>query len=115
MQKKQGNVIGYSIPKEGTLVWFDLLAIPADAPHPDAAHQFIDFVLKAETAAAISNYVYYAVANTAAEPLLLDEVRNNPGIYPSNEVKAKLFTQNAHAAKYDRLLTRAWSNIKTGR
>ncbi|WP_054343000.1 polyamine ABC transporter substrate-binding protein [Neptunomonas antarctica] len=111
----QGNVIGYSIPKEGTLVWFDLLAIPADAPHPDAAHQFIDFVLKAETAAAISNYVYYAVANTAAEPLLLDEVRNNPGIYPSNEVKAKLFTQNAHAAKYDRLLTRAWSNIKTGR
>ncbi|SFF98777.1 polyamine ABC transporter substrate-binding protein [Neptunomonas qingdaonensis] len=111
----QGNVIGFAIPKEGTLVWFDLMAIPADAPHPDAAHQFIDFVLKAETAAGISNYVYYAVANTAAEPLLLDEVRNNPGIYPSNEVKANLFTQNAHTAKFDRLLTRAWSGIKTGR
>jgi putrescine transport system substrate-binding protein len=111
----QGNVIGYAIPKEGTLVWFDLLAIPADAPHPDAAHKFIDFVLKAETAAGISNYVYYAVANTAAEPLLLDEVRNNPGIYPSDEVKANLFTQNAHTAKFDRLLTRAWSGIKTGR
>ncbi len=111
----QGVQVAYAIPAEGTLIWFDLLAIPADAPHPEAAHQFIDFILQPETAASISNYVYYAVPNVAAEPLLLDEVRSNPGIYPSNGVKEKLFAQKAHSAKYDRLLTRAWTGIKTGR
>ena len=91
------------------------MAIPSDAPHPDAAHQFINYVLKAETGAGIANYVYYAVANKAAEPLLNKDVIGNPGIYPSDEVKANLFTQNAHTAKFDRKLTRAWTNIKTGR
>lgn len=114
-EANQGHKIGYSIPKEGTLVWFDLLAIPADAPHPEAAHQFINYILKAETSAGISNYVYYAVANKAAEPMLNEDVISNPGIYPSEAVKANLFTQNAHSAKFDRLLTRAWTGIKTGR
>ncbi|RTE64798.1 polyamine ABC transporter substrate-binding protein [Amphritea opalescens] len=111
----QGIKIDYAIPKEGTVVWFDLLAIPADAPHKEAAYQLVDYILRGENAAAISNYAYYAVANNAATPMLLDEVVNNPGIYPSDEVKANLFTQNAHAAKFDRLLTRAWTGIKTGR
>lgn len=111
----QGVNIGYAIPKEGTLVWFDLMAIPADAPHKDAAYKLVDYILRGDSAASISNYAYYAVANKAAEPMLLDEVLNNPGIYPSDEVKANLFTQNAHTAKFDRLLTRAWTGIKTGR
>lgn len=111
----RGVQVGYSIPSEGTLVWFDLMAIPADAPHPEAAYQFINYVLKAETAASISNYVYYAVPNIAAEPFLEADVRNNPGIYPDESVKAKLFTQNAHTPKFDRILTRAWTGIKTGR
>lgn len=107
--------IEYRVPKEGTLVWFDLMAIPSDAPHPEAAHEFIDHMLKAESGAGIANYVYYAVANKASEPLLNKDVISNPGIYPSEEVKATLFTQNAHSAKFDRLLTRAWTNVKTGR
>lgn len=111
----QGVKVSYAIPKEGTVVWFDLMAIPADAPHPEAAHKFIDYILRPENAAAISNYVYYAVPNTAAETFLDEEVRSNPGIYPSAQVKSKLFTQNAHTPKYDRMLTRAWTTIKTGR
>jgi len=111
----QGVEVAYMIPKEGTLVWFDLMAIPADAPHKDAAYKFIDFVLKPQTAASISNYVFYAVPNSAAEPLVDDAVRNDPGIYPSDDVKAKLFPQQAHTAKFDRILNRAWSNVKTGR
>ena len=111
----QGINVGYAIPKEGTLVWFDLLAVPSDAPHKEAAHKLIDFILKGESAASISNYAYYAVANKAAEPMVLEEVLNNPGIYPSDAVKENLFTQNAHTAKFDRLLTRAWTGIKTGR
>jgi len=110
-----GVEINYSIPKEGTMIWFDLMAIPADAPHKDAAYKFIDYVLSAETAAGISNYVFYAVPNTAATPLLDEEVKNNPGVYPSDAVKAKLFSQKAHSGKFDRLLTRAWTNVRTGR
>ncbi|GAA0235629.1 polyamine ABC transporter substrate-binding protein [Marinomonas primoryensis] len=111
----QGVDIKFVIPKEGTLVWFDLMAIPADAPHPEAAHKFIDFILKKDIAAAISNYVFYAVPNTAAVSLLDEEVATNKGVYPTQEVKEKLFVQIAHAARFDRLLTRAWTNIKTGR
>ncbi|MCY0967213.1 polyamine ABC transporter substrate-binding protein [Parathalassolituus penaei] len=111
----QGVQVSYVIPKEGTVVWFDLMAIPKDAKHKDEALQFIDFILEGKTAAGISNFVYYAVPNKAAEPMLNEDVRTNPGIYPSEEVKAKLFTQKAHTAKYDRLLTKAWSNVKTNR
>ncbi|RDL44985.1 spermidine/putrescine ABC transporter substrate-binding protein PotF [Marinomonas piezotolerans] len=111
----QGVDIKFVIPKEGTVVWFDLMAIPADAPHPEAAHKFIDFVLRPEIAAAISNYVYFAVPNTAAEPLLNDDVVNNKGIYPTEAVKEKLYVQVAHTARFDRSLTRAWTNIKLGR
>lgn len=111
----QGVEVKYAIPSEGTLIWFDMMAIPADAPHKQAAHQFINFVLKGDTAASISNYVYYAVPNQAASTFLEEEVRTNPGIYPADSVKAKLFAQNAHSPKYERLLTRAWSDIKTAR
>jgi putrescine transport system substrate-binding protein len=111
----QGVEVAYAIPKEGTMVWFDLMAIPADAPNKDAAYQFINFVLEPKTAAGISNYVYYAVPNTAAEPFLDKDVISNPGIYPDAAVKARLFTQQAHSAKFDRVLNRAWSNVKTDR
>ena len=111
----QGIDVQYVIPKEGSLVWFDLMAIPADAPHKAEAHEFIDYILRPENAAAVSNYAYFAVANNKVGPYLLDEVKNDPGIYPSEAVKAKLFTQNTHTAKFDRLLTRAWTKIKTNR
>lgn len=111
----QGVKVAYSIPDEGSLAWFDLMVIPADAPNPQAAHRFINFVLQPDVAAGISNFVYYAVPNTGAESLLNDDVRSNPGIYPPAQVKANLFSQNAHSARFDRLLTRSWTRIKTGR
>lgn len=111
----QGIEIEYRIPKEGSLVWFDLMAIPADAPHKEAAHRFIDYILRPENAAAVSNFAYFAVANNKVDPYLLDEVKNDKGIYPDEDVKASLFTQNTHTAKYDRLLTRAWTMIKANR
>jgi putrescine transport system substrate-binding protein len=114
-EANQGVDINFVIPKEGTLVWFDLMAIPADAPHPAAALAFINYILRPEVAASISNYVYYAVPNKAAEPLLDDEVVSNKGIYPTQAVKDKLYVQVAHTARFDRSLTRAWTNIKTGR
>lgn len=110
----QGVEINYVIPKEGAVVWFDLMAIPADAPHPDNAHKFINFIMQPQIAADISNYVFYANANAASFDLIDKEVTGDPGIYPSDAVKANLFANRAHSLQYDRLLTRAWTRIKTG-
>ena len=106
-----GVEVAYMIPKEGALKWFDLFAIPADAPHPDNAHKFIDFMLRADIAAANTNYVYYASGNKAALEFIDDEVKNDPAIYPTPEVSAKLFNLKAHTPDYDELLTETWQRI----
>ena len=111
----QGNVIKYSVPKEGTIIWFDMFAIPADAPHPDNAHLFIDFMNRPEIASANSNFVNYANGNSASLPMVDESVRSDPGIYPPAEVKAKLFPDLAETAEFTRLLNRTWTRFTTGK
>ena len=106
--------IRYSIPAEGALLWFDTLAIPADAAHPRNAHAFINFLMKPEVAAANSNFVYYANANAAATALVEEDLRNNPGVYPTPEVKARLQPNLTKSADFTRLLNRAWTRFTTG-
>ena len=109
-----GVEVTYVIPKEGALKWFDLFAIPADAPHVENAYKFIDFMLRPDIAAANTNYVFYASGNKAAFDLIDAEVKNDPAIYPPAEVSAKLFTLKAHTPDYDELLTETWQRIKAG-
>jgi putrescine transport system substrate-binding protein len=111
----QGNVIKYSVPKEGTIIWFDMFAVPADAPHPGNAHKFIDFMNRPEIAAANSNFINYASGNSAAVQFVDEGVRNDPGVYPSAEVKAKLFPDLAESAEFTRLLNRSWTRFTTGK
>lgn len=110
----QGVKVAYIIPAEGGRVGFDMLAIPDDAPNPDNALTFINFFLQPRISADITNFVFYANPVTAAEEFVLDEVRNDPGIYPPAEIRAKFFSLKPHGARYDRSLTRAWTTIKTG-
>jgi putrescine transport system substrate-binding protein len=107
--------IRFSIPKEGALMWFDTLAIPADAAHPDNAHAFINFLMKPEVAAKNSNFVNYANANAAATALVNEELRNDAGIYPTAAVKARLRPNLAKSAEFTRLLNRSWTRFVTGR
>ena len=107
--------IEYSIPREGALMWFDTLAIPADAPHPEQAYAFIDFLLRPEVAAANSNFVNYATANAKASSLVNEELRNDPGIYPTPDVKARLQPNLAKSAEFTRALNRTWTRFVTGR
>jgi len=109
-----GVEVAYVIPKEGALKWFDLFAIPADAPHVDNAYKFIDFMLRPDIAAANTNYVFYASGNKAAFELIDAAVKGDPAIYPSPEVSAKLFNLKAHTPDYDELLTETWQRIKAG-
>jgi putrescine transport system substrate-binding protein len=113
---KAGNEdIRYSIPAEGTMIWFDMMAIPADAPNPDAAHAFIDFVLDPEVMAGITNYVQYGNAVPASLPLIDAAARDNPLVFPTAAMKAKMFTVRPASQTYDRARTRAWTQITTGR
>ena len=106
--------IEYRIPKEGTLLWVDSLAIPADAKNVDNAHKFIDYLNDPQVAANGVNYVNYASPNTAALELVDPEVRDNPSIYPTPEVKANLFPDAVASPELDRLRNRTWTKIKTG-
>lgn len=113
-EAKKNIQISYAIPVEGTQMWFDMLAIPADASHPDNAHKFINFVLDAKVSAGITNAVAYASGNNAALPFIDDAIKTNQEIYPSPSVKAKLYTLTAHSPRFQRSLTRSWTRIKAG-
>ena len=109
-----GNVIAYSIPKEGALLSFDMMAIPADAPNPEAAHAWINFIMDPQITADITNFVFYANANKAATQFVDPEILNDPAIYPPAETQANLFPSVTHDARTDRLITRLWTKIRTG-
>lgn len=113
-QAGAGVEVQYLIPKEGAATLFDFLAIPVDAPHPENAHKFIDYILKPEVVAAITNYVFYANPNLPALEFVDEEVKANPGIYPPADVVAKAFVMRAHSPEFEEVLTRTWTRIKTG-
>ncbi|MBB2969704.1 polyamine ABC transporter substrate-binding protein [Mesorhizobium sp. RMAD-H1] len=110
----QGIEIGYSIPKEGAQMWFDQMAIPADAPHVEEAHEFLNYIMRPEVIAKASNYVFYANGNKASQPLLDKAVIDDPAIYPDEATMAKLFVPLPYDTKTQRLATRAWTKIVTG-
>jgi putrescine transport system substrate-binding protein len=111
----QGVKIAYSIPKEGTVVWFDMLAIPADAKHPRNAHAFINYLMDPQVAANNSNFVNYANANKASFELLDAKVKDDPGVYPTPDVKAKLFPSLAYSEQATATMARLWQKFTTGR
>lgn len=113
-EAKNGVEIAYVIPKEGTSMWFDMMAIPKDAKHPDNAHKFINFILRPEITAEISNYVAYASANKASLTKVDPELLANTGVYPTPEAKAGLFNLAVLPASVDRIFNRIWTGLKTG-
>ena len=106
--------IAYNAPKEGAQMWFDQMAVPVDAPNPDGAHAFLNFIMDAENMAAASNYVYYANGNLASQEYLAEDVIGDPAIYPSAEAIDNLFTTTPYDAQVQRVVTRLWTKIKSG-
>ena len=91
------------------------MVIPADAPHPDTAHQFINFLLQPDVIAPITNYVAYANANAAATELIDEEIRNDAGIYPPQETRENLIVLKTPTERQIRDMNRSWTRVKTGR
>jgi len=102
------------IPKEGAISAFDLMAVPADAPHPDNAHKFMNFIMQPQITAGITNYVFYASANAAATEFVDEEIRTNPGIYPPAEVAAKLFALSPYSDDFDSKVVDAFTRVTSG-
>ncbi len=114
LEADNGVEIAYNAVKEGSLMWFDQMAIPVDAPNPDGAHQFLNFMLDAENMAAASNYVYYANGNLASQEFLAEDVIGDPAIYPTEEMLATLYTTTPYPPGVQRTVTRMWTRIKSG-
>ncbi|WP_212524295.1 polyamine ABC transporter substrate-binding protein [Actibacterium sp. MT2.3-13A] len=114
VEADNGVEIAYNAPVEGAQMWFDQMAIPTDAPNPDGAHVFLNFIMDAQNMAAASNYVYYANGNKASQEFLLEDVIGDPAIYPDAATLENLFTTRPYPAKVQRVVTRLWTKIKSG-
>ncbi|MCO6056251.1 polyamine ABC transporter substrate-binding protein [Pseudomonas sp. MOB-449] len=111
----KGIQIAYAIPKEGGNLWFDMLAIPADAANAKEAHAFINYLLKPEVIAKVSDYVGYANPNLKAGELMDQEVRTDESVYPPQAVLDKLYVMAELPPKVQRLMTRSWTKVKSGK
>ncbi len=108
----KGIDIQYAIPKEGTILWFDMLAIPKDAPDPDSAYAFMNYAMAPQVIADVTNFKRYANANAASDPLIHADVKADPAIYPTPEEFARLSVQLADSAEQTRAITRVWQEFK---
>ena len=113
-EAENGVEIAYHAAKEGAQMWFDQMAIPVDAPNPEGAHKFLNFIMDAQNMAAASNYVYYANGNEASQEFLLEDVIGDTAIYPDAATLENLFTTRPYPPKVQRVVTRSWTKIKSG-
>ncbi|MCW8086341.1 extracellular solute-binding protein [Sabulicella glaciei] len=107
--------VQYVAPREGAQLWFDMLAIPADAPNPDAAHAFIDFLLRPDVMAGITRQVRFANAVPESRPLLPEAVRDDPSVFPPPEVIERSFIAGTPAQAGERARARLWARFRAGR
>jgi putrescine transport system substrate-binding protein len=113
-EANNGVSIEYFIPKEGAQIWFDMMAMPADAPSPDNAYAFLNYLLEPEVMAKISNFVTYPNAVPASYAMIDEEVKGDPALFPTDEVKSNLFTVTPYDQRIQRTVTRLWTKIVTG-
>jgi putrescine transport system substrate-binding protein len=103
----------FTVPKEGANATDDALLIPADAPHPQNAHRFLNFMMEPRVIAAVTNEIHYGNDNRAADPYVDPQILHDPTIYPTAEVEARLYHAREVAPPLERIRTRTWTRIKT--
>jgi putrescine transport system substrate-binding protein len=106
--------IAFRVPREGAQMSIDMLAIPKDAPHPDNAHRFINYILRPEVIAAVTNAVSYPNPNLAATRFVRPAIRDDPGIYPPDAVRRLFYLPTLAPRAFERARTRLWNRVKSG-
>jgi putrescine transport system substrate-binding protein len=109
-----GANLAFILPKEGSNITYNAFLIPASAPHPLAAHEFLNFILDPKVIAEITNDIRYGNDNLGARPFVAPDILEDPAVYPPPQLRARLYLPAELGADYDRLRTRAWTRIKTG-
>jgi putrescine transport system substrate-binding protein len=113
-EAEQGVEVGYTIPQEGAYMWFDQMAVPADAKNVAEAHEFLNYIMRPEVAAKASNYVVYANGNKGSQEFIDKAITSDPAVYPDDATMSKLFTITPTSPKDQRAITRVWTKIVTG-
>jgi putrescine transport system substrate-binding protein len=111
---RNGKDIRFSIPRQGAVMWFDVMAIPTDAPHPNNAHLFINFLMDPAVAAANSNAIHFPNGNEKSQDAVAPELKN-AAIFPAGDLAARLIPERPKSEEYVRLRTRMWTRFRTGR
>lgn len=111
---KTGQKIEALIPKNGGILFFDVMVIPADAPHPENAHKFIDYIMRPEVHAGLTNKVFYANPNKESKKFIKPEVASNPTVFPSDADMARMAAPDAINNDLRRTMTRMYTSFKTG-
>ncbi|NMM03837.1 polyamine ABC transporter substrate-binding protein [Paraburkholderia sp. RP-4-7] len=114
LSAKKSYHIKYVIPNEGAAMWFDMMAIPKDAPHAGNAMKFINFVISTQEAANLTNYTSYPTAVPAAKALVRPDVLADPAVFPAPELYRKMFVSKPMPQDLTRLLNRLWAKLKVG-
>jgi putrescine transport system substrate-binding protein len=107
--------LAFTVPKEGANQNFSSLLIPEGAPHPEAAYQFLNFMLRPDVIAKITNEIYYGNDNIASRPLVKRNILSDPTLYPTPEIEARLFRSAEASAATERIRTRTWTRVKTAK
>ena len=113
-EAKRGVVVRYVAPKQGAQLAFDMLAIPTDAPHPQNAERFINFLLQPDVMAGITNAVSYPNAVPPSDAMIRKDILDDPAIYPPAAVQQQFFTIGALPQAAERARTRMWARFKAG-
>ena len=106
--------LAYTVPKEGSNLWFDAMLIPKDAPNPENAHLFLNYMMRPDVIADCTNYIGYANGNQASKPLISPDILNDPAIYPDAETQKRMFPSVVRDEAVQRVITREWTRLKTG-
>jgi putrescine transport system substrate-binding protein len=114
LEAGNGVKIRYFVPREGAVAGIDMLAIPADAPHPENALKWLNYLMRPEVMADISNALKYPNGNKASLPFVQDAIKNDPAIYPDAATRAKLSIETMQPPELKRLMTRLWTRFRTG-
>jgi putrescine transport system substrate-binding protein len=109
-----GAKLAFTLPKEGSNITYNAFLIPSSAPHPGAAHLFLNFILEPRVIADITNDIHYGNDNLAAQPFVHGDILSDPAVYPPPALRARLYLPAELGQDYDRLRTRVWTHIKTG-
>jgi putrescine transport system substrate-binding protein len=113
-EAKTGANLAYFVPREGAVITVDMMAIPADAPHPRNAEIWMNYLMRPDVMAGITNYIHYPNGYTASLPLVEASIKTDEAIYPDQATRARLISPKAVPLEYSRLITREWTRFRTG-